>query len=177
MPRRRLRPVEVREAEAVFGGEVPYGQVWIHEHARWPNRIASLGGALTRRPVPPGGNSVTLGRNVYFPHPLRTEASDLEAHLFGDMAWLIHELTHVWQHAHGGYRYAWVSVREQLRKGRAVYAYGGEDGLRSASARNASLSDFNPEQQADIARDYYLRRKIGSATVAWEPFIAELRSA
>jgi hypothetical protein len=46
-----------------------------------------------------------------------------------------------------------------------------------ATARHASLSDFNPEQQADIARDYYLRRKLGSPTAAWEPFVAELRAA
>jgi hypothetical protein len=176
MPRRRLRPAEIREAEGVFGAEIPYGQIWIHERARWPNWIASVGGALARRPAPAGGNSVTLGRNIYFPHPLRTEATHLEARLFGDMAWLIHELAHVWQHAHGGYRYAWVAVREQIRLGAAVYAYGGENGLRAATARHASLSDFNPEQQGDIARDYYLRRKVNSSTSAWEPFIAELRA-
>ncbi len=92
------------------------------------------------------------------------------------MAWLIHELAHVWQHNRGGYRYAWVAVREQIRLGAAAYAYGGEDGLRAAIARHASLSDFNPEQQADVARDYYLRRKVNASTAAWEPFIAELRA-
>jgi hypothetical protein len=177
MPRRRLRPSEIREAQEVFGLDLPYGQIWIHEHARWPNWVAAVGAALARKPAPAGGNSVTLGRSVYFPHPLRTEAADLEAHIYGDMAWLIHELAHVWQHGHGGYRYAWVAVREQVKKGPKVYAYGGEDVLRAAAARHASLSDFNPEQQGDIARDYYLRRKLGSATAAWEPFIAELRSA
>jgi hypothetical protein len=49
--------------------------------------------------------------------------------------------------------------------------------LRAAIARHASLSDFNPEQQADVARDYYLRRKVNASTAAWEPFIAELRAA
>jgi len=49
--------------------------------------------------------------------------------------------------------------------------------LNSAAARHASLTDFNPEQQGDIVRDYYLRRKIGLATAAWEPFVAELRGS
>ena len=176
MPRRRLRPSEIREAQEVFSSEIPYGQIWIHEHARWPNWVASAGAALARRTAPAGGNSVTLGRNVYFPHPLRTEAAHFDARLFGDMAWLIHELAHVWQHSRGGYRYAWAAVREQIRLGAAAYAYGGEDGLRAAIARHASLSDFNPEQQADVARDYYLRRKVNASTAAWEPFIAELRA-
>jgi hypothetical protein len=177
MPRRRLRPSEIREAQQVFASELPYGEIWIHEHAHWPNWVAAVGAGLARRPAPAGGNSVTLGQRVYFPHPVRTQAAHFEARLFGDMAWLVHELTHVWQHAHGGYRYALVAVRDQLRLGPAVYAYGGEAGLLTATARHASLSDFNPEQQADIARDYYLRRKVGSATGAWEPFIAELRAA
>lgn len=176
MPRRRLRFTEMREAQEIFSGGLPFNQVWVHEHARWPNWVATVGAALARRPAPAGGNSVTLGHNIYFPHPLRTDEAHLEAGLFGDMAWLVHELTHVWQHAHGGYRYALAAVREQLRLGPAVYDYGGEGGLAAAAARHASLSDFNPEQQGDIVRDYYLRRKHGSATAAWEPFLAELRA-
>jgi hypothetical protein len=176
MPRRRLRFTEIREAQDIFAGGIPYGDVWIHEHARWPNTLAAVAAAVSRRPAPAGGNSVTLGRNLYFPHPLRTEAVHLEAGLVGDMAWLIHELTHVWQHAHGGYRYALTAARHQLRLGSAVYDYGGETGLTAAAARHASLSDFNPEQQGDIVRDYYLRRKHGAALAAWEPFIAELRA-
>ena len=177
MPRRRLRPSEIREAESIFGSELSYGSIWIHEHAHWPNWIGRLGAALTRRRPPPAGNSVALGQSLYFPHPLRTEPSHFEARIFGDMAWLIHELTHVWQYRQGGFRYAFNAVRKQLRHGAAAYDYGGEAGLNAAASRHASLSDFNPEQQGDIVRDYYLRRKIGLATAAWEPFVAELRGS
>lgn len=176
MPRRRLRPIEIREAESVFGSEIDYGRVWIHEHARWPNAVARLGAAVTRRKPPKGGNSVTIGENVYFPHPLRTEASHLEARIFGDMAWLIHELTHVWQYRQRGLRYIVEAVEKQIRLGPAAYDYRGATGLAEAAARHMSLADFNPEQQGDIVRDYYLRRKMGLELAAWEPFIAELRA-
>jgi type VI secretion system secreted protein VgrG len=175
MPRRRLRSGEIREAQEIFASDLPYALVWVHEHARWPIWLAVLGSALRRRPPPAGGNAVTLGRSVYFPRPLRTEAADFEARLFDDMAWLIHELTHVWQYGHRGYRYALDAVRGQLQLGSAVYDYGGAKGLAHAAARHASLSDFNPEQQGDMVRDYYLRRKVGATTVAWEPFMEELR--
>jgi hypothetical protein len=176
MPRRRLRPSEIREAQEVFGSELPYGQVWVHEHARWPNWLGALGAALARLPPPAGGNAVTLGWSCYFPQPLHTQDVDFEQGLYGDMGWLIHELTHVWQYNHTGYRYAVVAVTKRVRLGPGVYGYGGEDGLRQAFQRHASLSDFNPEQQGDIARDSYLRKKVGSSTAAWEPFIAELRA-
>lgn len=176
MPRRRMRLSEIREAEGIFGAGLPYSRIWIHERARWPNWLAEVGAKLARRTAPAGGNSVTLGWSVYFPHPLKTEATHFEAGLFGDMAWLIHELTHVWQHSHGGYRYAWNAVRWQLKLGPAVYDYGGEHGLRTAAERRSSLSDFNPEQQGDILRDCYLRRRRGVSTAAWEPFVAEVRA-
>jgi hypothetical protein len=177
MPRRRLRPIEIREAESVFGSELPYGTIWIHERAHWPNWVGNIGAVLTRRPPPAAGNSVTLGQSVYFPRPLRTGPAEFEERIFGDMAWLIHELTHVWQFRQHGYRYAFEAVRKTLRHGAAAYDYGGEEGLNAAAERHASLSDFNPEQQGDIVRDYYLRRRLGLATGAWEPFVAELRAS
>lgn len=175
MPRRRLSPIEVREAESVFGPEIPYGRIWIHEHARWPNWIARVGSALTGRRPPVGGNSITIGESIYFPHPLRTEASHLESGIFGDMAWLLHELTHVWQYRQRGFRYIFDAVQEQARKGAAAYAYRGSEGLREAAARRASLADFSSEQQGEIVRDYYLRVKMGLDVAEWGPFIAELR--
>lgn len=177
MARRRLRPTEIREADSVFGSEVAYGAVWVHEGVRWPNWIAAVGAALTRQPRPKGMNSVTLGEHLYFPCRLHTEPVHLEAGLIGDLGWLMHEMTHVWQFRQGGTRTAFEAVWQQLRLGPAVYDYGGQTGLEAASARHASLADFNPEQQGDIVRDYYLRKKMGLATRAWEPFIAELHAA
>lgn len=177
MPRRLLRPLEIREAEAIFGSEIPYGRIWVHEQARWPTWLARWGALLTGRTPPRGGNSVTLGERAFFPHPLRTEPDDLDAGIYGDMAWLVHELTHVWQFQQRGYRYVVDAAWAQLRLGPAAYAYGGADGLREAASRNASLADFNPEQQADLVRDYYLRRKLGLDVAPWEPFLAELRAS
>lgn len=176
MPRRRLRPIEIREAESVFGSEIDYGRVWVHEHARWPNTLARVGASLTRRKPPKGGNSVTIGESIYFPHPLRTDAAHLDAGIFGDMAWLVHELTHVWQYRQRGLRYAFDAVEKQVRFGAAAYDYRGAAGLQEAAGRNASLTDFNSEQQGDIVRDFYLRRKMKLDVAPWEPFIAELRA-
>lgn len=175
MPRRRLSPLEIREAGEVFGPALPYGEIWVHEHARWPTWLARFAALLTRRPPPTAGNAVTLGRSLYFPYPLRTEATHFEERIFGDMAWLIHELTHVWQYVHHGYGYVIQAARKNLSLGAKAYDYGGENGLRRAAARNGSFADFNPEQQGDITRDYYLRRKLGLSTEAWEPFLAEVR--
>jgi hypothetical protein len=175
MPRRRLTPSEVREAQLVFASEVPYNQVWIHESARWPNWLASIGSTLFGTPPPAGGNAITLGHSCYFPHKLRTSDTDLEARVFGDMGWLLHELTHVWQYHHTGSSYITKALRSQLGKGQKAYDYGGMAGLQAATNANRSLNDFNPEQQGDIARDYYVRLKLNLSKDAWEPFVAELK--
>lgn len=177
MPRRRLSPSEVREAQVVFASELPYHRVWIHESARWPDWLASLGSALFGTPPPAGGNAITLGYSCYFPHRLRTADVDFEARIFGDMAWLMHELTHVWQYHHIGGSYVTKALRSQFGKGLKAYDYGGLAGLQSAAAAHRSLNDFNPEQQGDIARDYYIRLKLSLSKEAWEPFVAEFRGA
>jgi hypothetical protein len=176
MPRRRLRPAEVREAETVFGASLAYGDVWVHEQAVWPNTLAKVAAMLSGRQPPPAGNSVTLGNSIYFPHPLRTGDSDLEARIFGDMAWLLHELTHVWQYHHGGLGYIASAAWKHVRLGPSAYDYGGGQGLVKAAAKRASFNDFNPEQQGDIVRDFYLRRKMGLDTTSWQPFMAELQA-
>ena len=177
MPRRRLLPSEVREAQRVFGSEVPYNRVWVHEAARWPNWLASIGSALAGTTPPAGGNAITLGYSCYFPHKLQTSDADFEARVFGDMAWLIHELTHVWQYHHTGGTYITKALRAQFGKGLKAYDYGGVAGLQAAALANRSLNDFNPEQQGDITRDYYIRLKLQLSKEAWEPFIAEIKGA
>ena len=175
MPRRRLTPSEVREGQLVFAQGLPYGRIWVHEAARWPNWLSRIGNALTGSPPPTADNAVTIGYSVYFPRSLHTRDTDLEARIFGDMAWLIHELTHTWQYHHSGPGYITKALRVQLTKGPSAYDYGGLKGLRKASEEHRSLNDFNPEQQGDIARDYYVRLKLGLDKDTWEPFIAELQ--
>lgn len=175
MPRRRLRPSEIREAESVFGGELDYAAIWVHEGVAWPNWLASLGSVFHRRTRPRGMNAVTLGEHVYFPVFLHTEPSHLEDGLYGDMGWLIHELTHVWQYRLSGVRSLARAIGVHFKSGPAAYDYGGADGLQAASLRNASLADFNPEQQGDVLRDYYLRKRMKLPTDEWTPFVTELR--
>jgi len=144
---RPLTPEERAEAAIVFGPGLDYSSIVIREH----------------RVLGAGGFARTLPRSVNFPPGTFTR---------GDFTgWLIHELTHAWQYQHGiGLaRTATTAVLcwARLRS----YAYGGEPGL----ARRRSLHDFNTEQQADIARDYYRAVKAGRPTAAYEPFVAELR--
>jgi hypothetical protein len=60
--------------------------------------------------------------------------------------------------------------------GSAAYAYGWESGLTAALARGDRLEDFNPEQQAEIARHYYYRLKKGLDVSAWKPWIQALQA-
>ena len=90
------------------------------------------------------------------------------------MPWLIHELTHVWQHQHG------ISVFEKLfwaLHGASAYDYGGESALRQATAQGKRFIDFNTEQQADILKDYYIKKKGGQDVSAYEPFVAQVQGA
>lgn len=174
MGRRRLTPVERGEAEAVFGDGLDYDRVWLVEGVTWPNWIARLTSPITRSPPTGSGNAVTLGNRVHFPVQLRTREAEIAQGILADMAWLIHELTHVWQSQRDGPVYLAQAILAHLRLGSQVYDYGGAAGLLAAKQRGEGFRSFNREQQGDIARDYYLRRKRNQDTSAWDPMIAEL---
>jgi hypothetical protein len=93
------------------------------------------------------------------------------------MAWLIHELTHVWQYQHFWLAYLPQVMWAHLRDRSATYNYGFEPGLKKALARDGRLENFNREQQGEIARHYYYRLKMGKDVSAWRPFIAEFQSS
>ena len=171
MKGRQLSPTEIQEARLVFAGALDYPRVRVLEGVTWTDALARRGQAA---PVtsPPTHNAVTLGWNCYFPVRLQTSVADLAAGNLRDMAWLVHELTHAWQYQHTGWRYLWKALAVQVHLGTAAYAYGGEEGL---NASTSGLFGFNVEQQADIARDYYARRRLGKDCAAWERMIQELR--
>ncbi len=176
---RPLSPVELAEARIVFGEGLNYSRVRIQEGVGFPNWIADIGSALQGRRRT-WNNAVTLGYASYFPVAIQTSEDEIAGGYVGDMAWLIHELTHQWQYSQLGWRYLTESLRVQLQGGVQSYDYRGthksnEAALQAANAAGRRLRDFNMEQQGDIARDYYLALKTGRATSAWEPFIAELR--
>lgn len=148
---RGLTSQEQSEAQLVFGKSLNYGAVKIVEAP-----IMALGG-YARTPF----------GTIYFPPGTSKLA-------FSDfMPWLIHELTHVWQHQHG------VSVFTKLfwaLHGAKAYDYGDEPALVKAAAENKHFTDFNTEQQGDILSHYYLKLKAGKDTSAYEPFVAEVKN-
>ena len=173
MPRRLLSPPEIAEARLVFGDGLDYSRTYVVENTPFPNWIATIGGS-------PRPNAVTLGNVSYFPETLQTSAEDLALGNLGAICWLMHELTHQWQFQRMGWLYLLRALNVQLRQGRQAYAYVGkhpspEAALKAARAANRRLTDFNMEQQGDLARDYYLTLKQGRDASAWEPFVAEFR--
>lgn len=147
---RALSSEEEGEAKLVFGNNMNWGKVRVAESA-----IMSVGG-YARTPFD----------TVYFP------PGTLSLSLTDKMPFMIHELTHVWQTQHG------YSVFEKLfwaLHGSKAYDYGGEDGLRRATAQNKHFRDFETEQQGDICKDYYVKRKAGQDVSVYEPFIAEVK--
>jgi hypothetical protein len=175
MKTRALSPVETHEAELVFAGGLDLTEVRVLENASWPILIARVAARLKHRP-PPLANAVTLGTTIYFSRTLSITLEDMVSGDSSDMAWLVHELVHVWQYRHVSWGYLSRAVEAFLRLGPLVYDYGGATGLITADRQRKRLLDFNPEQQADIARDYYLWLKANAEVRPWERFVAELRS-
>ena len=173
MSRRGLTPGEVGECQRVFGDSIDWGRVRVVEEAGWPRALASAAARLQRRP-PPAHNAVTLGYRVFFSRRLHTDFGEAAALRRSDLAWLIHELAHVWQFERLGIGALGQMIRLHLRPGVDPYDYGGAEGL-STDAAPKSLSAFTLEQQAEIARDYYARLDSGEDTRRWEPLIQPLR--
>ena len=69
---------------------------------------------------------------------------------------MVHELTHVYQFNIVGSIYMWQALRAQGIWGVTdAYDYGKEPGLKKSIDNNKLFKDFNREQQAQIAQDYY----------------------
>jgi hypothetical protein len=175
MASRSLTPTEQAEAQLVFGDGLTYGRVRVAESAGWTNALPRIRGWFSGHPLPAADNAVTLGHTTYFPRRLHTTLEALTTGHFGDFAWLIHELTHAWQAERIGARYLTQALSIQLRRKGNVYDYGGEAAVLAAVEAGTYLKAFNVEQQAEIARDYYARRKVGLDTSGWEPLIDRFR--
>ena len=174
MPKRSLTPFEAEEARLVFSSSLDTSSIVLHEQAAWPDHIAAIGSSLHGDPQP-SHNAITLGNHIYFPIELATHSNVNHAQSLGQMAWLVHELTHCWQFQHYGITYFLKALWVQLRLGSNAYAYGWESGLEQALDAGDTFSDFNPEQQGEIARHYYYRLKQGLDTSAWQPWIQAIQ--
>jgi hypothetical protein len=181
MPRRRLTPTEIAEARRVFDSGFDYTRAFVSENAAWPDWIDAVGAKVQKRMRHKGEhNAVTLGNTSYFPVALKTAEEDLSGGYLRDISWLMHELVHQWQYQRWGWRYLTGALGVQLREGRLAYDYRRgqpslEAALQAAHAEGRRLASFNPEQQGDLARDYYVRLKQHQDVGPWEPFIAEFR--
>jgi hypothetical protein len=176
MAGRGLRPLEEAEARMVFADGILYPCVRVVEDAGWTNIPPRIYAWFADRSRPVADNAIAIGHTAYFPRDLQSSAETLASGQIGDFAWLIHELTHVWQAQRIGARYALQAIGLHLRAGREVYAYGGEPAVLAAIEDGRNLSAFDVEQQAEIARDYYVRRRLGIDTHSWEPLIAGFRA-
>lgn len=148
---RSLTEIEEKEARGIFGNRINYREVQIDE----ASFLAWLGTKLKRC----SGMGITTFHTINFNRKLNTTAGS------SDMKWLVHELTHVAQMEHTGSQYLVEAFYAQLSEG---YAY------RTGEKRH--FSEYNREQQACIAADYYIARCSGRSTAAYDPYIAELRA-
>jgi hypothetical protein len=134
---RPLRPAEMGEARRVFGSSLDYSRVRLDE---W-SLVAHVGnwvyeGRTGRR----GGHmALTLCNTIHFSRRIQPNPAD--------MAWLIHELTHVAQYQYAGSQFIPEALLAQARAG---YDYGGP-----AALGGRDFASFNREQQGEIALDYY----------------------
>ena len=145
--KRGLTPQEVTIARSVFGHALDTSQIVLTDDS----------------PFPP--NAVTFPNNIKFPKGELDGPPDLTYR-----AWLVHELTHVWQYQRG-------RTVPQLAVDALAgdYDYDGEQGLRDAAAQGKRFGDFNHEEQGDILRDYYRKRELGQDISAYQPFVDQVR--
>jgi hypothetical protein len=173
---RTLTENERAQAMMVFNMGLDFDRVRVSEDSRWTNLPPRLAAWIRRQPAPQSNNAITLGNHLHFPLALNTSPSAIEDGQLTDMAWLIHELTHAWQFQHIGWRYLPQALLVQIRLGNQAYDYGGVEGLRLAAASSKNWESFNPEQQGDIARDYYTSLKHGDPVADYLPYIDVLRN-
>lgn len=116
---------EIRAARTIFGASIDYTRVKVHN--------------IKAYFFQPSGTAITPNGEVYFPKEDYLADFGTRAH---NMAWLIHELVHVWQWQ----RNMWVKSRRLLN---GKYEYG------DLSKYRLNFTDYLIEQQASIVEDYY----------------------
>lgn len=120
VPGRRLTGDEVARLRPIFGESLDYGRVRVKE-----GRLGLLG--VTRRAFAHGDTVFVPGQETV------------------DFGLLVHELTHVWQHQHGGTAYLSAALVAQW--------WGDGYDWRKAVALHLRWAELNPEQQAQLIED------------------------
>lgn len=182
MASRRLTPDELAEAQQVFEAAIRYRPIKISESSSIALVVGLVGSIFDgggRRPV---ANAMTIGYSIRFSRALKTDKSYDEQARIGDMAWLIHELTHVWQYEDSGWIYLPQAVSERVLQGSKAYQYSPKSGLLNRGKDLEQLwdegirfRDLHREQQGNVVRDYFVALKTDIDTSGWEPFIHDMR--
>ena len=141
---RKLTAGERRYLTEVFGADLDYDKVEVH------NTKAYF--------FQPRDTAITPNGEVYFPP--ESYMADFAGSI-GHMAWLVHEVTHCWQHQKG----MWVRTRAVLNR---TYKYG------DLSKSQQNFLSYSLEQQASIVADYF-RIVHGQRTVEGQGAIADYR--
>ncbi len=178
MSKRRLYHWETALSQAIFGNQIDYARVWIHEDVWLPNGVDNVGRTLRRMPRRPAekGNAIAIGNRCIFPNKLPTKplsSNHPDAFMHG---WLVHELTHVWQFQQIGWRYIRLALNVQFEDGIKTYHYGGPYGLNRARQLGWRLQDYDLEKQATIVQHYYDLYNQNRDTSVYQPFIDDITS-
>ena len=118
-----------------------------------------------------GGRAFTTFRTINLPAVGRQSRPNLRL--------LVHEMVHVRQFEVVGSVYIWQALRAQRADG---YDYGGWAQLAEDRHRGRRLTDYNREQQGQIAEDYYADVVAPGLPAdnpvrqAFEPLIEELKA-
>jgi hypothetical protein len=172
---RALTSGEKSEAQKTFKNSISYWQVRVDQ----ASLIAFIAAGLKR-----SGMAVTTFHTINFNQKIQATPGS------GDMHWLTHELTHVSQYEHAGSQYMGEALHAQFSKGPGYNYFPNELWRPSSSVSPNTLgkhfSQFNREQQGDIAADYYFSLfnkpvkhfdgfTFTPVTAEYEPVIEELR--
>jgi hypothetical protein len=152
---RRLTPDEIKAAAAVLGPRaIRYRDVRIAQRG-----VLSLVFRLNKHRAFATWHTINLPESRGSSLPL-----------------LVHELTHTFQYERVGSVYIGQGLWAQYRYGRKAYDYGGPRGLAASRSAGKRYSDYNREQQGQIAQDFCALLRAGRDTSLYEPFIAELKA-
>ena len=173
---RSLTDGETKQAKRTFRDSISYWKVRVDEHSL----ISTIGAAAKGAT----GMGVTTFHTVNFNKTIKADPGT------DDMHWLTHELTHVSQAEHVGSQYLGEAIHAQSTAG---YDYKGQnsplwrpDKSTSPNPAGKHFREYNREQQASIAADYYFSL-FGKMTTSdtssffpvtdeYEPVINELRA-
>lgn len=150
---RKMTCFEENEARLVFSKSINYNKVRIKESSKW----AQFG---TRFVKSPHLGFVFLN-TVHFSKTIESKTSEF------DMAWLVHEMTHISQYQKCGIIYIFKSLRAQRNGG---YSYQKKWFLRP-------LKHCNFEQQAEISKYYYIDLKKNKDVTTYNSIIEEVRKS